>query len=190
MLINIVVAIQILAALVMAGLVLVQHGKGADMGAAFGSGSSGSLFGASGSANFLSRMTAVAATVFFASTLSLAFLASEGIRQPTTGGSSVLESAVPFAPAVPESGAVSAIPGIGDVPPAPVPAVPEVTAPSSDALTAPEDGTAVPPADPTEAAPTVENADQGSDANPPASDAVETESVDSRQSGEIPGSGS
>jgi len=53
--------------------VLIQHGKGADMGAAFGSGSSGSLFGATGSANFLSRSTAVAASVFFACTLSLAY---------------------------------------------------------------------------------------------------------------------
>ena len=185
MLINIVVAIQILAALVMAGLVLVQHGKGADMGAAFGSGSSGSLFGASGSANFLSRMTAVAATVFFASTLSLAFLASEGIRQPTTGGSSVLESAVPFAPAVPESGAVSAIPGAANVPPAasvvPEAAVPEASLPPSAV-----------PAEPIEAAPTVENAVQDRDANSLASDAIETESADGQQpaGAAIPGSGS
>ena len=57
----------------MIGLVLVQHGKGADMGASFGSGASGSLFGATGSANFLSRSTAVAATVFFGCTLALAF---------------------------------------------------------------------------------------------------------------------
>ena len=62
-------AVQILSALVMIGLVLVQHGKGADMGASFGSGSSGSLFGATGSANFLSRSTAACATVFFVSTL-------------------------------------------------------------------------------------------------------------------------
>lgn len=181
MLINIVVAIQILAALVMAGLVLVQHGKGADMGAAFGSGSSGSLFGASGSANFLSRMTAVAATVFFASTLSLAFLASEGIRQPATGGSSVLESAVPFAPAVPESGAVSAIPSAANVPP-PASVVPEAAVSEAS----------VPPAEPTEAVPTVENAVQDSDANSPASDAIETESADGQQPAEvaIPGSGS
>jgi preprotein translocase subunit SecG len=71
---NLVVALQILAALVMIGLVLVQHGKGADMGASFGSGASGSLFGASGSANFLSRSTAVCATVFFCCTIFLAYL--------------------------------------------------------------------------------------------------------------------
>ena len=63
-LMNLVLITQILSALAMAGLILVQHGKGADMGAAFGSGSSGSLFGASGSANFLSRSTAVMATIF------------------------------------------------------------------------------------------------------------------------------
>jgi len=65
--------LQIVSALVMIGLVLVQHGKGADMGASFGSGASGSLFGATGSANFLSRSTAVAATFFFLSTLGLAY---------------------------------------------------------------------------------------------------------------------
>src|SRR6218665_182092 len=60
-LLNVVLAVQMLSALVMIGLVLIQHGKGADMGASFGSGSSGSLFGATGSANFLSRSTAVSA---------------------------------------------------------------------------------------------------------------------------------
>ena len=67
--ITVVTLLQVVAALSMIGLVLVQHGKGADMGASFGSGASGSLFGATGSANFLSRSTAIAATVFFAATL-------------------------------------------------------------------------------------------------------------------------
>ena len=71
-----VIVIQLLSALGVIGLVLLQHGKGADMGAAFGSGSSGSLFGASGSANFLSRSTAVIATVFFISTLTLTYFGS------------------------------------------------------------------------------------------------------------------
>jgi protein translocase SecG subunit len=66
---TIVLAVQMLSALGMIGLILIQHGKGADMGAAFGSGGSGSLFGASGSANFLSRTTAVLAAVFFVCTL-------------------------------------------------------------------------------------------------------------------------
>lgn len=65
--------LQIISAFSMIGLVLVQHGKGADMGASFGSGASGSLFGATGSSNFLSRATAVAATLFFLSTLGLAY---------------------------------------------------------------------------------------------------------------------
>ena len=65
--------VHVLAALGVIGLVLMQHGKGADMGAAFGSGSSGSLFGASGSANFLSRATAVLATIFFVTSMTLTY---------------------------------------------------------------------------------------------------------------------
>ena len=67
--------VHIIAALVVSGLVLLQHGKGADMGAAFGSGSSGSLFGASGSANFLSRATAIAVTIFFLTSMGLTYFA-------------------------------------------------------------------------------------------------------------------
>jgi preprotein translocase subunit SecG len=70
--------VQILSALVMIVLVLMQHGKGADMGASFGSGASGSLFGATGSANFLSRSTAVAATLFFVTTLMMAYFGNRG----------------------------------------------------------------------------------------------------------------
>ena len=66
--------VQVLSALGVIGLVLLQHGKGADMGAAFGSGASGSLFGATGSANFLSRTTAILAAVFFVTTLTLTYL--------------------------------------------------------------------------------------------------------------------
>jgi preprotein translocase subunit SecG len=73
---NLVLGLQILTALVMIGLVLIQHGKGADMGASFGSGASGSLFGATGSANFLSRFTAVCATVFFATTLGMSVIST------------------------------------------------------------------------------------------------------------------
>ena len=69
MLMSVAVIIQIIAAVAVIILVLLQHGKGADMGAAFGAGASGSLFGASGSANFLSRSTAVAATIFFCAPL-------------------------------------------------------------------------------------------------------------------------
>ena len=86
------------AALAMIGLILIQHGKGADMGAAFGSGSSGSLFGASGSANFLSRTTAVLAAVFFVCTLALAYF---GNCAPVPSGGSVLDAAL----AAPAAGA-------------------------------------------------------------------------------------
>lgn len=82
--------LHVLAAVGIVGLVLVQHGKGADMGATFGSGASGSLFGAAGSANFLSRTTAILAVVFFLTSLSLAYFASNAPR--TTG--SVMEDAV------------------------------------------------------------------------------------------------
>jgi preprotein translocase subunit SecG len=68
--------VHVMTALAIIGLVLLQHGKGADMGAAFGGGSSGSVFGATGSANFLSRTTAVLAVVFFLTSLGLAYMAS------------------------------------------------------------------------------------------------------------------
>jgi preprotein translocase subunit SecG len=81
---SIALVVHILVALGIIGLVLLQHGKGADMGAAFGSGASGSLFGATGSANFLSRTTAVLAAVFFVTSLTLAYIASKQTK--TLGG--------------------------------------------------------------------------------------------------------
>jgi preprotein translocase subunit SecG len=118
--INLVQVLQVLAAIAMIGLVLVQHGKGADMGASFGSGASGSLFGATGSANFLSRSTAICAAVFFLSTLGLAFFAnSASVRAPSTGGS-VLDRAATAASAPASAAAV--IPGAATSLPAPVPA--------------------------------------------------------------------
>ncbi|BDB23585.1 MULTISPECIES: preprotein translocase subunit SecG [unclassified Cupriavidus] len=116
------VVLQVLSALGVIGLVLIQHGKGADVGAAFGSGASGSLFGATGSANFLSRTTAVLATLFFVSTLALTLLgnykpaASLGVMgaapasAPATAGASAPAAApaaaagasAPAGPAVPK----------------------------------------------------------------------------------------
>jgi len=101
---NVVVMLQVLAALVMIGLVLVQHGKGADMGASFGSGASGSLFGATGSANFLSRSTAVCAGVFFVCTLALAYLSNDRAR-PSTGSVLDRPSVVVPAASAPITGA-------------------------------------------------------------------------------------
>ena len=74
---TVLLVVHVLVAAALIGFVLLQHGKGADMGAAFGSGSSGSLFGAAGSANFLSRTTAILATVFFLSSLGLTYLAQQ-----------------------------------------------------------------------------------------------------------------
>lgn len=140
-LLTIALAVQMLTALAMIGLILVQHGKGADMGAAFGSGSSGSLFGATGSANFLSRATGVLAAVFFAATLLLAYF---GNARPAEGSSSVLErigiSPPVSAPASAPVGAAGQIPaGVGAVPAtspaAAVPAAP--AAPASGAAQIP-----------------------------------------------------
>jgi len=107
---NLVLIVQLLSALAIIGLVLVQHGKGADMGASFGSGASGSLFGATGSANFLSRSTAVAATLFFGCTLGLAFLSGGRTSGPATD--TALDRAVPavVAPASAAS-AAAVVPG-------------------------------------------------------------------------------
>ena len=114
---TVVLALQMLAALGMIGLILVQHGKGADMGAAFGSGGSGSLFGASGSANFLSRSTGVLAALFFVCTLLLAYF---GNAQPRTG-SSVLEGSVLTAPAPVSAASAS---GAAQIPGTSAPGVP------------------------------------------------------------------
>ena len=103
---SLVLGIHLFVGIGVIGLVLIQHGKGADMGAAFGSGASGSLFGASGSANFLSRTTGVLATVFFITSLSLAYMATAKPRAAT----SVVDKmgAVPAAAAVPAGDTVPA----------------------------------------------------------------------------------
>lgn len=103
---TLILAVQLLTALVMIGLVLIQHGKGADMGASFGGGgSSGSLFGATGSANFMSRSTAACATVFFVCTLALAYGSNSVSANKGTGAGSVLDRAAPAASA-PTNGAI------------------------------------------------------------------------------------
>src|ERR687898_3520730 len=80
---NLIIVVHVLVALTIIGLVLLQHGKGADMGSGFGGGASGSLFGATGAANFLSRITAVLATLFFLLSLALAYVAT---KKPVEGG--------------------------------------------------------------------------------------------------------
>jgi preprotein translocase subunit SecG len=106
---NLIVVVQVLSALAIIGLVLLQHGKGADMGAAFGSGASGSLFGATGSSNFLSKSTAVAAAVFFASTLGLAYFGNN--RHASTGvNGGVMERVTAPASKAPANNAGTAVP--------------------------------------------------------------------------------
>lgn len=95
------VVVQVLVGIGLVGLVLIQHGKGADAGAAFGSGASGTVFGARGSANFLTRATAACATVFFVVSLALAYMV-QARRAPD----SVVDTLAPAAPAVPEGEAV------------------------------------------------------------------------------------
>lgn len=105
---TILLAVQLLAAIAMIGLILMQHGKGADAGAAFGGGGAGSasLFGASGGANFLSRTTGVLAAIFLASTLGLAYFGN--LRQAPSSGSvlegSVLPAQTPAAAQIPNTG--------------------------------------------------------------------------------------
>lgn len=132
---TLVLAAQMLSAIGMIALILIQHGKGADMGAAFGSGSSGSLFGASGSANFMSRATSALAVVFFVCTMALSYF---GNLRPTSSGS-VLDGAAVVAP-VPNSPTTPAVPAgpAGQIPgntPAAAPAAP--AAPSAASVPVP-----------------------------------------------------
>jgi preprotein translocase subunit SecG len=104
---TLILVVDVTVALFIIFLVLLQHGKGADVGASFGSGSSGSLFGATGSANFLSRTTAVLAVIFFLTTFALAYIVT---HRPRTGGG--VMDAVKEQPAVP----VSEVPAVQTAP--------------------------------------------------------------------------
>ena len=122
---TVILVFHILAALGIIGLVLIQHGKGADVGAAFGSGSAGSVFGAAGSANFLSRATAILAVVFFITSLGLTYFSNrksdlEGVMRDRPASSPV--------PSLPGQ-----IPGQADVKAPPKPAVPAPAAPTAPA---------------------------------------------------------
>jgi preprotein translocase subunit SecG len=136
---TVLLVVKILSSLAIITLVLLQQGKGADMGSAFGSGSAGSLFGATGAANFMSRVTKWAAVVFFISTIGLAYVANRGNKGQDTG---IMQNFTQTAPAAPAPG--SAVPGVAP------------TAPSA-ATPAPAPANAVPgvPAVPGAAAPAV-----------------------------------
>ena len=118
---NLVIIVQVVSAIAIIGLVLLQHGKGADMGAAFGSGASGSLFGATGSSNFMSKSTGVAAAIFFSATLALSYISSQG-HSTVSGG--VMDKALPTAPAPAPATGAAAIPTA----PAAAPAAPAAPA--------------------------------------------------------------
>ena len=98
---SVVLVLHVLTAIAVCGFVLLQHGKGADMGAAFGSGASGSLFGAVGSANFLSRTTAILATVFFVTSVGLTYFGTQHGKPQGLMESGVPEKTAPAAPKPP-----------------------------------------------------------------------------------------
>ncbi len=120
---TVLIVVHLLLSLALIGLVLIQHGKGADAGAAFGSGASATVFGSQGSGNFLSRTTAILATLFFITSLALAYFAMNTARD--TG---LMDRATPAAeqPAVPATGDLPPVAdepaAQGDVPAVPVPA--------------------------------------------------------------------
>ena len=142
---NVTLLLHIIAAIGIIVLVLLQHGKGADMGAAFGGGSAGSLFGATGSANFLSRVTGALATVFFLTSLSMTYIAT---HKPKGGGGGVMDTVtgapakapvIPVVPGVPSPAAIPGQSGAGAVaPPTSPAAVPAASAPVAPSATSGE----------------------------------------------------
>ena len=122
---SILVIVHLFLAIGLVGLILMQHGKGADMGAAFGSGASATVFGSRGASNFLSRTTGILATVFFVTSLALAYFAMQA-SEPETLMEGVAPAAIEgVAPAAPES---SDLPAIPEAPAVEVPDVPVVPA--------------------------------------------------------------
>jgi preprotein translocase subunit SecG len=130
------IVVQVLSAIAIIVLVLLQHGKGADMGAAFGGGASGSLFGATGSANFLSRSTAAGATVFFVATLALAYVGT-AVKRPTDEGGIMGTMPAP-ANTAPRDIPMPASPQGASPAPAPAPAATPAPADSSAPAAAPK----------------------------------------------------
>jgi preprotein translocase subunit SecG len=137
---NVAIVLHVMVACAIIGLVLLQHGKGADMGAAFGGGASGSLFGATGSANFLSRSTGVVATVFFLATLGLAYTSTE-IKRPAsdTGGVMGVPATTPAPAPAPKDIPTPSGQAPQSAPTAIVPAVPTPAPATTDAPPKPSD---------------------------------------------------
>ena len=141
--------VQILSSLTIISLVLLQQGKGADMGSAFGSGSAGSLFGATGAANFMSRATKWAAVVFFISTIGLAYVSNRGTKGQDTG---IMQNFSQTAPVAPPVG--SAVPGVPNSAPATTGGVPANSVPGASSVPA-APASAIPGVVPSAAVPAV-----------------------------------
>ncbi|MGB5453281.1 MAG: preprotein translocase subunit SecG [Sedimenticolaceae bacterium] len=107
---SVLVVVHLFLAIGLVGLILIQHGKGADMGAAFGSGASASVFGARGASNFLSRTTGILAALFFATSLTLAYFAMQS-NEPETLMETAQPAAVDVVPEVPVASDVPVVPG-------------------------------------------------------------------------------
>ena len=162
-LLTVLLIVQVISSLSIIVLVLLQQGKGADMGSSFGSGSAGSLFGASGAANFLSRTTKWAAVVFFASTAGLAYMSHSVPNAPGAGGvmDTYEDRSVPAVPGqaapAPAGAGEAAVPQApGQSPSTDVPAAPAQPGSSSvpAAPEAPQPGaTPAAPADPAPSTP-------------------------------------
>lgn len=144
---SILLVLQVISSLLVIVLVLLQQGKGADMGAAFGSGSAGSVFGSAGAANFLSRATKWAAIVFFATTAGLAWVAHHPAGSPIESGimqgfTAPAKEAAPAGSAVPDVGGGSAVPSV------PAAGAASSSAPAAAVPTAPSTGDASVPSVP------------------------------------------
>jgi len=132
---SVLVIVHLFLAIGLVGLILIQHGKGADMGAAFGAGASSTVFGSRGASNFLSRTTGVLAALFFITSLTLAYFAMRSDEPETlmeqVPPPAAVESMLPDVPSVPEA-------DVPSVPEADVPSVPEVVVPSVPEVVVPE----------------------------------------------------
>lgn len=118
---NLIIVVQVISAIAIIGLVLLQHGKGADMGAAFGSGASGSLFGATGSSNFMSKSTGVAAAIFFGATLALSYITTHQTNNVSGGVMDRVQTTTPAAPAAAPAAPAASAPAA----PAPANSIPK-----------------------------------------------------------------
>lgn len=130
---SVVLIAHLIIAAAVCGFVLMQHGKGADMGAAFGSGASGSLFGAAGSANFLSRTTAILATIFFVTSISLTYFGTLHGKPQGVMEQGVMEKTAP----APKSEPAAPPSSQGEVPGAPAGAAPAGAAPATGGTSTP-----------------------------------------------------